>query len=51
MLDIAQFLEDFGEYDTKTNTYTLPSTWESAGSGLPVAGLVELLFPVLWARL
>ncbi|KAJ5694271.1 hypothetical protein N7536_004683 [Penicillium majusculum] len=39
MLDIAQFLKDFGVYDGRTDSYYLPSSWQSAGSGPPVAGL------------
>lgn len=39
MLDIAQFLKDFGVYNAETDSYYLPSTWQSVGSGPPIAGL------------
>ncbi|KAL4738267.1 general substrate transporter [Aspergillus similis] len=39
MLDIAQFLRDFGVYNAETDAYSIPSSWQSAGSGAPVAGL------------
>ncbi|KAJ5657140.1 Major facilitator superfamily domain general substrate transporter [Penicillium longicatenatum] len=38
MLDIGQFFKDFGVYDAKSHSYYLPSTWQSVGSGVPVAG-------------
>ncbi|KAJ5662817.1 Major facilitator superfamily domain general substrate transporter, partial [Penicillium longicatenatum] len=47
MLDIDQFLKDFGVYDAKTHSYYLPSTWQSVGSRVPVAGLASgFLFQV-----
>jgi MFS family permease len=39
MLAMPQFLNDFGVYNPKTNSFDLPSTWQSAGSGPPIAGL------------
>ncbi|OQE14752.1 hypothetical protein PENSTE_c033G09459 [Penicillium steckii] len=39
MLDIAQFLKDFGVYNAETDSYYLPSSWQSVGSGPPMAGL------------
>ena len=36
---MPQFLNDFGVYNPKTNSFDLPSTWQSAGSGPPIAGL------------
>ncbi|KAJ6003491.1 Major facilitator superfamily domain general substrate transporter [Penicillium sp. IBT 35674x] len=53
MLDINQFLKDFGVYDAKAQSYYLPSTWKSVGSGLPVAGLAigSLLSSAIGIRL
>lgn len=39
MLGMAQFIKDFGVYDPDTDSYILPSSWKSAGSGPPIAGL------------
>ncbi|KAF9641157.1 putative sugar transporter protein [Lasiodiplodia theobromae] len=39
VLGMAQFKRDFGVWDPSTSTYIIPSTWISAGSGLPSAGL------------
>ncbi|KAL4801801.1 general substrate transporter [Aspergillus unguis] len=39
MLNIPQFVQDFGVYNPETQSYYLPSSWQSAGSGPPVAGL------------
>lgn len=39
MLGIEQFIDDFGVYDSQADAYIIPSTWQSAGSTPPVAGL------------
>jgi MFS transporter, SP family, sugar:H+ symporter len=39
MLGMAQFKKDFGVYDPSTGSYILPTSWQSAGSGPPMAGL------------
>ncbi|KAF7546714.1 hypothetical protein G7Z17_g8232 [Cylindrodendrum hubeiense] len=39
MLGMKQFKHDFGVYDPQADAYYLPSSWKSAGSGPPIAGL------------
>ncbi|KAK6365467.1 hypothetical protein LTS17_011186 [Exophiala oligosperma] len=39
LLGMQQFVKDFGIYDANTKSYILPSSWVSAGSGIPIAGL------------
>ncbi|KAK0609083.1 putative glucose transporter HXT5, partial [Lasiodiplodia hormozganensis] len=39
VLGMTKFKQDFGVWDPATSTYIIPSTWISAGSGLPSAGL------------
>jgi MFS family permease len=39
MLGLPKFKEDFGVWDDQLGEYTIPSSWQSAGSGAPVAGL------------
>jgi SP family sugar:H+ symporter-like MFS transporter len=34
-----KFKRDFGVYDAASDSYILPSSWQSAGSGAPIAGL------------
>lgn len=36
---MSQFAKDFGVFDSKQGEYIIPSSWQSAGSGLPIAGL------------
>ncbi|KAH8678260.1 putative transporter [Xylariales sp. PMI_506] len=38
-LGMAQFAKDFGVYDASTDSYSIPASWQSAGSGAPVAGV------------
>lgn len=39
MLGLPKFKEDFGVWDEQLGEYTIPSSWQSAGSGAPIAGL------------
>lgn len=39
MLGLTKFKEDFGVYDEDLGEYKLPTSWESAGTGPPIAGL------------
>lgn len=39
MLGMAEFKKAFGVYDDETNSYTIPSTWQSVGSAPPTVGL------------
>lgn len=39
MLGLTEFHKTFGVYDETEGEYVIPSTWQSAGSGLPIAGL------------
>lgn len=39
MLGMAEFAHAFGVYDPDTDAYHIPSSWQSAGSGSPIAGL------------
>jgi MFS family permease len=39
MLGLPKFKEDFGVWDDQLGAYTIPSSWQSVGSGTPVAGL------------
>ncbi|KAH8897393.1 putative transporter [Thozetella sp. PMI_491] len=39
VLGMAQFKKDFGIYDPTTKAWVIPSSWQSAGSGAPLAGL------------
>jgi len=34
-----QFKKDFGRIDSITGEYAIPTTWQSAGSGTPLAGV------------
>jgi MFS transporter, SP family, sugar:H+ symporter len=36
---MERFIQDFGVYSAETDSYSLPASWLSAGSGLPIAGL------------
>lgn len=38
-LGMSQFQKDFGKYDSSTDTYYLPTTWQSVASGTPTAGI------------
>jgi MFS transporter, SP family, sugar:H+ symporter len=38
-LGMSQFAKDFGVYDAATGTYSIPASWQSAGSGAPTAGV------------
>ncbi|KAK8085298.1 hypothetical protein PG997_006569 [Apiospora hydei] len=38
-LGMQQFAKDFGVFDTVTGTYSIPASWQSAGSGAPMAGI------------
>ncbi|KAK6214311.1 Dolichyl-diphosphooligosaccharide-protein glycosyltransferase subunit dad1 [Pestalotiopsis sp. IQ-011] len=38
-LGMTKFAEDFGVYDAATGTYSIPASWQSAGSGAPIAGV------------
>ncbi|KAH8703036.1 general substrate transporter [Talaromyces proteolyticus] len=39
MLGMTQFKKDFGVYNSDTDTWGIPSSWQSAGSGAPIAAL------------
>lgn len=39
MLGLPQFKKDFGVWDDDLDAYTIPSSWQSAGSATPIAGL------------
>lgn len=39
VLGLEQFARDFGVYDSSSDSYSIPSTWQSVGSGPPIAGL------------
>ncbi|ETS81532.1 hypothetical protein PFICI_06534 [Pestalotiopsis fici W106-1] len=39
MLGMAEFKKQFGVYDETTDSYTIPSVWQSVGSAPPTAGL------------
>lgn len=38
-LGMSQFQHDFGRFDPLTNTYTIPTTWQSIASGTPTAAI------------
>ncbi|KAL2818707.1 hypothetical protein BDW59DRAFT_165369 [Aspergillus cavernicola] len=38
-LGMAQFKKDFGIYDSASGEWSIPSTWKSAATGSPTAGL------------
>jgi SP family sugar:H+ symporter-like MFS transporter len=38
-LGMSKFAEDFGVLDATTGTYSIPASWQSAGSGAPLAGV------------
>ncbi|KAK7943701.1 uncharacterized protein PG986_012814 [Apiospora aurea] len=38
-LGMQQFAKDFGVLNTTTGTYSIPTSWQSAGSGAPMAGI------------
>lgn len=48
-----QFAKDFGIYHESSDSYSIPSSWKSAGSGLPTAGLAvgSMLSGILGRRL
>lgn len=39
VLGMTEFSNAFGVYSEEEGQYIIPSTWQSAGSGLPIAGL------------
>lgn len=39
LLGMVQFNKDFGRWSDETQSYALPSSYKSAGSALPIAGL------------
>lgn len=39
LLGMAQFQRDFGRYDEDSQAWIIPASLQSAGSGLPIAGL------------
>ncbi|KAI1841937.1 hypothetical protein JX265_013052 [Neoarthrinium moseri] len=38
-LGMPKFAQDFGVYNAATGTYSIPASWQSAGSGAPLAGV------------
>ncbi|KAI0130364.1 general substrate transporter [Xylariales sp. AK1849] len=38
-LGMEKFAEDFGVLDQSTGRYSIPASWQSAGSGAPIAGV------------
>lgn len=38
-LGMSQFAKDFGVYDASSGEYTIPASWQSVGSGAPIAGV------------
>lgn len=48
-----QFAKDFGIHHESSDSYSIPSSWKSAGSGLPTAGLAvgSMLSGILGRRL
>lgn len=53
VLGLTEFHNAFGVYDKEQGEYVIPSTWQSAGSGLPIAGLAvgSLIAGFIGARL
>ncbi|CAK3868345.1 Major facilitator superfamily domain, general substrate transporter [Lecanosticta acicola] len=39
LLGLAQFQKDFGVYDASTQSWIIPTVWQSVGSGTPTAGI------------
>ncbi|KAH8884126.1 putative transporter [Thozetella sp. PMI_491] len=39
LLGMDKFKKDFGVYSPESDSYILPASWQSAGSGAPIAGL------------
>ncbi|KAF7185541.1 Major facilitator-type transporter ecdD [Pseudocercospora fuligena] len=39
LLGMKQFQKDFGVFDTETQAWEIPATWQSIGSGTPTAGI------------
>ncbi|KAF2766795.1 putative transporter [Teratosphaeria nubilosa] len=37
---MSQFQHDFGVFNPTTQTYSIPTTWQSLGTGTPIAGIV-----------
>lgn len=38
-LGMKQFAKDFGVLDAATGAHSIPASWQSAGSGAPIAGI------------